>query len=133
MDLVNELMEKDLLFGTLAREAEECYGENRGMAALACLFILAEQAIKFAVNKVDGNFRQCIEEAKTKRLISDEEFRLLDQLRETRNKFFHEYHYAMFWEEGGILYPFSEDETRMHIYKLYSEPCFRIALRLIKA
>jgi hypothetical protein len=57
MDTVNRLIERDLLFGTLAREAEECYEENKGMAALACLFILAEQAIKFAVNKLDGNFR----------------------------------------------------------------------------
>ena len=56
MDTANKLLERDLLFGTLAREAEECYKENRGMAALACLFILAEQAIKFAVNKVDGTF-----------------------------------------------------------------------------
>jgi hypothetical protein len=101
------------------------------MAALACLFILTEQAVKFALEETEGNFRKCLENAKDKNLISEEEFLLMDSLRETRNKLFHEYHHALLWEEEGISYPCSENESRKKIYDTFSERCFEIALRLV--
>jgi hypothetical protein len=55
----------------------------------------------------------------------------MDSLRETRNKLFHEYHHALLWEEEGISYPCSENESRKKIYDTFSERCFEIALRLV--
>ncbi|MCW4005558.1 MAG: hypothetical protein NWF04_03025 [Candidatus Bathyarchaeota archaeon] len=132
LKVITKLLERDFLIGTLAQEAEECYEENKGLAAFACLVILVEQVTKFSINKTEGNFRECLAEAVNKKVITQEEFELLDQLRDARNKFFHEYHYAMFWEENNVLWPFSENDTRLHVYEIYAEQCFQIALRLIE-
>ena len=130
-DIVTELLDQDLVLGTLAREAEECSEKNFHMAALACLFILIEQAIKFALNETKGNFHSLLILAKEKNLISAEEFTMINHLRQVRNKMFHESHYAWFNEANGLFYQFSEDETKREIYDTFSRDCFNIVLKLI--
>ena len=99
MNIVNELIARDRVLGTLAREATECSEENKNMAALSCLFILIEQAVKFALDRTEGNFYQLLKTAKKRKLISGEGFSVLDRLRQIRNKLFHETHYAWFYEK----------------------------------
>jgi hypothetical protein len=130
-DIVNELLARDLVLGTLAREAEECSEDNKNMAALACLFIIIEQAIKFALDKTEGNFYRLLRIAKEKNLISAKEFSIINQIRQIRNKMFHESHYAWFSEKDGILYQFSEDKTKKEIYNAFSDECFKIVLKLL--
>lgn len=92
MSVINELLARDLVIGTLAREAKECSDEGKNMAALACLFILTELTVKLALDRAKGSFYQLLETAKEKKLISHEEYSLLDNLRQIRNRFFHETH-----------------------------------------
>jgi hypothetical protein len=131
VDIINKLVARDLVLGTMAREARECSQEGRNMAALACLFILVEQAVKLALDKTEGNFARLLRVAKRKGLLSAEEFVLVDHMREVRNKLFHESHYAWFSEKNGVLYPFSEDETRKAIFDKFSDKCFEIILKLL--
>ena len=131
MNIVSKLTARDQVLGTLAKEATECSEENKNMAALACLFILVEQAVKFALNRTEGNFYQLLETAKEEKLISGDDFSVLDRLRQIRNRLFHETHYAWFYEKAGILYPFSEDETKKLIFDDFSGKCFEITLKLL--
>ena len=119
------------MLGTLARESVECHAESRNMAALTCLFILVEQAIKLALDKMEGNFNQLIIVARERQILSEEEFILLNQVRIIRNIFFHESHNAWFRVKDGIVYPFDEDETKEIIFNEISSECFNIVLRLM--
>ena len=65
-ETLNEIIAKDLVIGTLAREAVECYEENKNMAALACLFILIEQVIKLSLDQTEGNYYRLLRTAKEK-------------------------------------------------------------------
>lgn len=130
MGIINELIARDLVLGTLAKEAKECSQEDKNMAALACLFILAEQTVKLALDKTEGNFYQMLKVAKKKDLISSEDFSVLDSLRQIRNRFFHETHYAWCYEKDGVQYLFSEDETKKEIFNDFSDAVFRIVLKL---
>ena len=130
-ELVNEIIARDLVMGTLARESLECYEENKNMSALACLFILTEQAIKVSLNKQEGNFAKLINEAKSKGIVSEDEFYLLNDFREIRNKIFHENNYMWHIEVNVIFYPFSENQTKKTIFEKYSEICFRTTLNCL--
>lgn len=87
--------------------------------------------MKLALDKTEGNFYQMLEVAKKKGLISSEDFSVLDSLRQIRNRFFHETHYAWYYEKGGVSYPFSQDETKKEIFNDFSDVVFQIVLKLL--
>ena len=130
-EIVEQILTRDRIFGKLCFEAESSYEQGNYFSALACLFILSEQIIKFSVNKIDGNFNRAILEAKEKDLIDDTEFQFLDSLREIRNKIFHESHYPTGLEIEGKFWSFSEDETKELIYKEFSTKVFQLVSKLI--
>src|SRR3989339_2126747 len=111
-DIITKINERDRIFGKLCLEAQNSYEQENYFSALACLFVLSEQIIKFSVNKIEGNFNRTIMEAKEKNLIDDTEFKLLESLREIRNKLFHESHFPTGLEINGKFWSFGEDETR---------------------
>jgi len=129
---VNGIIARDNALGRLAQEAEECASDGKYMASIACLSILAEQVIKLGLNVTDGNFHNLLRDTKEKGLISQNEFIALDNLRQIRNKIFHESHHAHALTINGIAYILSEDDTKELIYKMYSDKCFEISLNLIK-
>lgn len=126
-----DIISLDMMLGDLARDAEECYCENKYMAALACLFILSEQTIKMTLDVTEGNFKNLIDNACKECLISKNENDTLHSLREIRNKLFHESHYCYFLELNEIFYPLSEADTKKIIYEMYSDRCFKIIHKLI--
>jgi hypothetical protein len=130
--IIEQILERDYIFGKLCLEAENSFNHKNYFSALACLFVLTEQIIKFSVDKIDGNFNGAIIEAKKNNLIDDTEFQLLNSLREIRNKIFHENHYPIGLEIEGKFWSFSEDETRELIYKKFSMKLFQLTLRIIK-
>ncbi len=130
-NIVNEILGRDQVFGTLSEQAVECADEGKNMAGIACLFILAEHAVKHAVDMTEGKFYDAIILARDKKLISEEEYSFIDGLRETRNKIFHENHYANFLIIDEIAHPLSEDDTMEKILKSYLKPCLQIVQKLI--
>jgi uncharacterized protein YutE (UPF0331/DUF86 family) len=102
------------------------------MAALACLFVLVEQAVKLAANRIEGDFHECSRLLREEELISEEEFLTINQLREIRNRMFHESHYAWFVEISGVAYPLSEDETKGKLFAEFSDRCFAAVLKLVE-
>ena len=129
--VANQVAEKDRVFGKLCSEAEYSYKHENYFAALACLFIISEQIIKHSVDKIDGNFYQATTDARDKKIIDDVEYEMIDNLRQLRNKIFHENHYSMGIEINGKNFPIDEDEVKEIIYRKYSERVFILVLRLI--
>jgi hypothetical protein len=130
-DILNKIIERNQLIGTLAVESVQCYNDHYDMAALACLFILVEQTVKFRLNVIEGNYNSLLELAKEEKAITADDLTLLNFLRELRNKMFHEKHYAWSFEVRGIQHFFSEDNTKRLLFSEYAEPCFQIVIRLL--
>lgn len=117
MNIINKIIEKDRMLGDLARESEKCAAESLYMAALACLFILIEQALMHANTEEE-------------KLLSSEELLIINKLRDIRNKLYHVYHYALVLEVNGIAHPITEPDTMRLIYYEFSDICFEIVLKL---
>ena len=129
--IINQITEKDRVFGKLCSEAEcSCKYENY-FSALACLFVILEQIIKYAANEIDGNFYQTTIKAKEEGLIDETEFEMVNTLRKLRNKIFHENHYSMGIEINEKNFPIDEDEIKEILYKNFSERIFLLVLKLI--
>jgi hypothetical protein len=65
-NIINEIIARDRVLGDLSYGAELCSSEDKNMASIACLFILAEQALKMGLCKNEGNFYNLIKTAKKK-------------------------------------------------------------------
>lgn len=130
-NLFDSISNKDRVFGKLCREAHSSYENKNYLAALACLFITAEQIIKYSLDKNNGNYSQCLIEANKKRIINDGEFKILDNLREFRNVVFHENNYSSGIEIDRIFFPSDEDETKKIMYEKYSPELFFLVERIL--
>jgi hypothetical protein len=130
-EIIAKIIEKDRIFGKLCYEAQYSYEQERYFSALACLFVLTEQIIKFSVDKTDGNFHKVIIEAQEKNLIDFTEFQLINSLKDIRNKIFHESHSPTGLEIEGKFWSFGEDETKELIYREYSQKIFDLVFKLI--
>lgn len=131
-ELINKILERDRVLGSLCNEAYLSFQERNYFAAIACLFILSEQVLKYSLDKNNGNFNKCITEAKNQNIINNEEYLLLDNIRNIRNAIFHENNYGQGLPIDGNLYPIDEDETKQIIFKLYSDPIFKLTLKIIQ-
>jgi hypothetical protein len=130
-NIVNQISARDCIFGKLCSEAQNSYEQENYFSALACLFVLAEQIIKFSVDKIDGNFHQVIIEAQKKDIIDYNEYQFLNSLKDIRNKIFHESHYPTGLEIEGKFWSFGEDETKELIYREYSQKIFYLVFKLL--
>jgi hypothetical protein len=131
-NILNKIIERNQLIGTLALESVQCYNAHYDTAALACLFILVEQTVKFRLDVTEGNYNILLKSAKEEKAITDDDFTLLNFLRELRNKMFHENYYTWSFEVRGIQHFFSEDNTKKLLFSEYAEPCFQIVIRLLE-
>jgi len=130
-NIVNTICEKDRVFGKLCLEAEHSYQNQDYFAAIACLFVLAEQVIKYCVDKNHGKFQDSLVEAKNKNIINEDEFCVLNELKTLRNKIFHENHYSLGLVINDKVYPIDEDETKQIIFEKFSDRLFFIVLKII--
>ncbi|MCH7883362.1 hypothetical protein IIA95_03025 [Patescibacteria group bacterium] len=130
--IVENIKTHDLVLGTLAGEALECSLDKRFMASLACLFILAEQSIKLASDVSSGNLNNQILKLKDEGIISSKEADVLNSLRRTRNKLFHESHYMWVIEDKDNNKTFfSEENAKEKIWNSLSLPVLQICKNLI--
>lgn len=129
--LVAEICAKDKMLGDLSRECLWCAENKQYMAALACLFILVEQAMKMAMDVTERHFAILLESAKENGIIGLKEYGVIDQMREIRNKLFHENHYEGAMEKDGLIWQFSEDETKELLFNELSSPCFNVVFNLL--
>ncbi len=130
-ELLNEISGKDRKFGKLCSEAESSYVNENYFAGLVCLFVVAEQIIKFSVSQIDGNFNDAALDARLANVITDDEFMFVSHLRETRNLLFHEDHYSLGIKIGGINHSVDGDDTKKLLFETYSPDVYRLVNKLI--
>lgn len=131
-EIINKITARDRMFGSLCLEAEKSFSDANYFSALACLFILTEQIIKYSLHKNEGNFYSLTLQAKEKGLIDDSEFQTINSLRDFRNKLFHENHYSLGVEIGAETYLVSENETKKLVYEQFNKKVFSLVLRLVQ-
>lgn len=131
-EIINEIISRDRVLGKLAQESFECFQDNKIMAALSCLFLLSEHVVKFAIGLLNGDFKTVIETAKSRGVISDEEYEILDSLRMIRNRLFHENHYAYVLSIDDVDHSFDEESTKELLYRSFAEKVFQISLKLVR-
>lgn len=131
-EIVNLLHSKSLVLGSLAEESVMSTKDGRYMAGLACLFILAEQSVKTANSTVSGNFKDQVLELVDKKIITEAQGEILNDLRKRRNALFHESHYmwAVF-DSNKNASLLSEDVAKQMIWNELSLPVLEICQELV--
>jgi hypothetical protein len=130
-EIVEQIRAHGLAIGTLANEAIESANDGRYMAALSCLFILAEQSVKQASQVTSGNFKKEISTLENNNLLSADEILILTELRKVRNAIFHESHYMYAIVSEGKATMFSEQDAQEQLWDKFSLLAFTICLKLI--
>lgn len=145
--IVEKILERDRIFGKLCLEAENSYKQKNNFSALACLFVLTEQIVKFIVEDQFGDFeKEALKEnqkywpfwkykkyADDNKLITKEENEHIIFLTECRNNVFHSNLYPVCLEIEGKFWSFSEDDTLQMVYEKYSTKIFKLILRVISS
>jgi uncharacterized protein YutE (UPF0331/DUF86 family) len=121
----------DKVLGKLCQEAENSYENTNYFAALACLFVITEQIIKYSLDKNGGHYYECLIEANKKEVINEDEFKILNKMRNLRNTIFHENNYSAGIEIKNKYFPLDEDETKKIIYQDFSPTIFNLVERNI--
>lgn len=132
--LINDIVARHQLFGELCEEASIAYKAGIYTASLACLFVLIETSLKFEL-EVDPRdkwgLHKVIEEARTRNLITEDEYVTLSFLKTIRNKMFHEDAYSFVLEIGQESYFLSEPSTKQMIFQLHCEFVFGLVKRTV--
>ena len=130
-EILEDISALDRMYGRLCYEAESSYENRYYFAGIACLFVIAEQISKHSVGKADGNFQRVNNEAEASGAITKDEHQVLEDIREIRNRIFHENHYALGVVFDDVIYPFDEDETKEMIFEKFSEDIYAMVFRLL--
>jgi len=146
-DIVNQISARDRIFGKLCFEAENSYKQENYFSALACLFVLTEQIVKFIVENQFIDFEKEVLKENEKywafwkykkyaydnNLITKEENELILFISECRNNVFHSNLYPTGLEIEGKFWSFSENDTLEILYKKYSAKVFELVFRVISS
>lgn len=131
--IINEIAAHHRAFGGLCYEAYESNKQGSYMAALSCLFVLTELSLKYKL-EIESDDRiglqRVIQKAVAAGIIDVTEQAKLNEIRELRNKLFHEDHYQSFpLAIDGLLWPVYEDETKELLFDMYSDFVFKLVAR----
>lgn len=128
----DDIAAHDRVFGNLCRETEITFANGNYFSALACLFILAEQTIKYRIQENDGNFHSLLEKSQAEQKITPEYFILLIKIKDFRNKLFHKNHYSLYIDVNSIAYPIDEDEAKIIIYEAIQPFLYKFILNTLE-
>ena len=139
-EIIAKIIERDRIFGKLCSEARDSYEQENYFSALACLFVSAEQVVKFIVESQFTDFEKealkdrekywafwkYIKFAKKNNLITKNEKQLIELLMNYRNSIFHANLYPSGIEIESKFWSFSDNETLEIIYKEFSPKIFKL-------
>lgn len=127
-------------YGLLLGNCDEIAFEVSGHAGLIYLFNLTEMIFKDSINEYEFNLFDTVCELRKKGYISNTECHFLNNpyngIRKYRNIFAHSNlakYNIIFSNEPNVLYPLTENETCIKLYKLYSDIIFNIILKVVSA
>lgn len=131
-DIINDLANKDRAIGWIATQIYCCAKEEKWYPAIASLFMLLEQVLRWATDCEDeDNLSVIIEKAGRRNLITKSEIRTLHIVRRYRNMYMHSNFHEDQFEIDGFLYPINDEETAEKILRKICDPSLRIIRKLI--
>lgn len=128
-----DIENSDRAVGWMVRQIFSSAGEEKWYVAMASLFMLVEQVLRWSVDAKDGQkLEEVIDSIFGQKLIDDSEKQALHNMRIYRNKYMHSNFHANAFEIEGLLYPVSESETAEKIFQLLNQPLLEIISKLLK-
>jgi hypothetical protein len=131
-DLISDIAAHDRLMGFAALQMNQCAEDERWFPALASLFPLTEQALRWASNaKDETRLEKVIESAREQKIVSYDESEVLDSLRKYRNVYMHTNFHGVAFSIEGLYYWTGEAETAEELYRAFALPCMKIVYKLL--
>lgn len=132
LELANEIGAVDRAAGILGLEGIASAEDGRGTAALACLFVLFEHAIRHADGSVEKrSLAKAISNLSKEGVITKDEASVLHTIRRFRNDFIHPNRHEYAFTINGVLYPLSETDGLVDVFELLAPDCLSLALKLM--
>jgi hypothetical protein len=119
-----------MFLGEIAKESYDCYINGLFSSALFDLFIVMEHFCKESNEATDGSFYKSIEGLYLSNRINLEERDVLLELKNIRNKMFHENLASWFIDIDGVALLFSESETKKILYEKYAGKILELVLKI---
>lgn len=131
-ELIGDITNKDRMLGYAAGQMHASAEKGYWFPALASLFLLTEQALRWATNSdVETNWSVVIASALSEGLVLQDEADTLNLMRRFRNKYIHASFHSDFVELDGLIHQISEPETAEALFELFSMPCLKIIYKLL--
>jgi hypothetical protein len=131
-DLIADIGASDRLVGYATLQMNDCAENEIWFPALASLFLLTEQVLRWAADADDrSRLPQVIERALNARIIAQRDAEALNAMREYRNSYMHSNFHGIPFQIGGLYYWASEAETAQALYEMLSRPCLGIIRKLV--
>lgn len=129
----NDISAVNRNMGVLVFEMLECNRKDKGLASLACLFLLLEQSVVFAseANK-DNTFFELIEMLFENKKITTKERVFLHKMRKQRNSIFHENINSISVTVGGKVYPLDETDNLLFLFREEVRVSLTLIYKLLK-
>lgn len=120
-------------------ECEELFNEEKGYVSITMLFSILESIMKLAADDFDSPLYEIAKKLNDQSIISDEEHRFVStdkySVRKIRNLFAHANLFAInivnIEEEKEILYPLTEEDSCLLLYRKLSDVIFNLILKII--
>ena len=131
LDTVNKISASDRAVGWMALQIYKCAEEQKWYPALASLFLLAEQVVRWASDaNIKETFYHIINRALEEKLITQSEAQMLHKMREYRNGYLHADFHASAFEIGGLMYQVNDEETAGALFGMLAPSCFNLIYKL---
>lgn len=132
LDITNDISASDRSVGWMSLQIYKCAEEQKWYVALASLFMLTEQILRWASNAdIKETLIHIINRVSDEDLITKKEARALHIMREYRNGYLHSDFHGFAFQIDGMLYPVNDEETAKILFSALEVPCFRIIRKLI--
>ena len=132
LDIINDISASDRSVGWMSLQIYKCTKEQKWYVALASLFMLTEQILRWASNAdIKETLNHIISRASGEDLITKKEARVLHIVREYRNGYLHSDFHGFAFQIDGMIYPVNDEETAEAFFSVLGTPCFRVIRKLI--
>ncbi len=130
--ILNAIANADRSVGWMAYQMNESARQEHWYPALAALFILTEQVLRWAGAASDKEtLKELIKRSLDAGLLSQQEASILDTLREYRNKYMHADFHSNAFVFDDLIYPVNDIEAAEYIYGTMALPCLQIIQGLV--
>ena len=132
-ELINSISAMDVFMNIFLLQILTAYENQNHTLAFVGSVIALEHTVKFSAEMVDGSFHTALQKVNDENKITTDECAMINFLKHTRNKMFHENVYATGLEIQGVLHFFNEDSTYEYLLDEYLVDVLQIMKKLFRS